>query len=102
MITIKKKHNIKDLIFDELLKRYNNVVRYSYNRITKDNINKLSDLEKYIKSNMNNIECIDASWIKSAVKKSTELQTEKKLYFGGKSNFFKRKFIIIIRIYQWK
>ena len=39
MITIKKKHNIKDLIFDELLKRYNNVVRYSYNRITKDNIN---------------------------------------------------------------
>ncbi len=92
MITIKKRHNIKDPIFDELIKKYNNVVRYSYNRIIKDDITKLSNLEKYVKSKMNNIDCIDASWIKSAVKKSTELQTEKKLYFGGKSNFFKRKF----------
>jgi len=92
MITIKKRHDIKDTIFDELLKKYNNVVRYSYNRIVKDKITKLSDLEKYVKSNMNNINCLDASWIKTAVKKSTELHTEKKLYFGGKSNFFKRKF----------
>lgn len=92
MITIKKRHNIKDPIFDELLKKYNNIVRYSYNRIIKDGITKLSDLEKYVKSNMNNINGMDASWIKSAVKKSTELQTENKLYFGGKSKFFKRKF----------
>ena len=92
MITIKKRHNIQGPIFDQLLKKYNNVVRYSYNRIIKDGITKLSDLEKYVKSNMNNIDCLDASWIKTAVKKSTEIQIDNKLYFGGKKNFFKRKF----------
>jgi len=92
MITIKKQHNIDDPKFIELLNKFNNVVRYSYNRKVKDSITKLSDLENHVKSNMNNIDCIDASWIKAAVKKSTELQTEKKLYFGSKSKFFKRKF----------
>lgn len=92
MITIKKPHNIEDSKFKELLDKYNNIVRYSYNRRVKDGIRKLSDLEKHVKLNMNNIECLDASWIKAAVKKSTELNTDKKLYFGGKYNFFKRKF----------
>lgn len=92
MITIKKKHNINDDKFIELLKKFNNAVRFSYNRRIKDDVNSLSDLEKIVKSNMNNIECLDASWIKTAVKKSSELQTDKKLYFGGKSNFFKRKY----------
>ena len=41
---------------------------------------------------MKNIDCLDASWIKCAVKKSTELNIDKKLYFGGKNNFFNRKF----------
>jgi len=92
MITIKKKHNINDIFFIELLEKYNNVIRYSYNRRIKDKITKLSDLEKNVKQFMNNIDCLDASLIKCAVKKSTELQIDKKLYFGGKSNFFKRKF----------
>lgn len=92
MITIKKKHNINDTLLVELINKFNNVVRFSYNRRVKDNISKLSDLESIVKSKMNNIDILDASWIKCAVKKSTELQTEKKLYFGGKSNFFKRKF----------
>lgn len=92
MITIKKPHNLDNPEFIQLLNKFNNVVRYSYNRRVKENISKLSDLEKHVKSNMNNIECLDASWIKAAVKKSTELNTDKKLYFGGKSNFFKRKF----------
>ena len=35
---------------------------------------------------------LDASWIKAAVKKSTELNSDKKLYFGGKGKFFKRKY----------
>ena len=32
MITIKKQHNIDDPKFIELLNKFNNVVRYSYNR----------------------------------------------------------------------
>ena len=92
MITIKKKHNLDNPDFIELLNKYNNVIRFSYNRRIKNNINKLSELENIVKTNMNNINCLDASWIKCAVKKSTELQIEKKLYFGGKYNFFKRKY----------
>jgi len=92
MITLKKEHNISDPLFLFLLNKFNNVVRFSYNRRIKDNINKLSDLENIVKSNMNNIDELDSSWIKCAVKKSTELQTDRKLYFGGKTNFFKRKY----------
>lgn len=92
MITIKRRHNIEDPKFIEMLNKYNNIVRYSYNRRYKYGITKLSELEKIVKSNMKNIDCLDASWIKCAVKKSTELNIDKKLYFGGKNNFFKRKF----------
>jgi len=92
MITIKKKHTITDEYFLNLLYKYNNIVRFGYNRIIKDKIIKCSELEKKVKNTMLNIECLDASWIKSAVKKSTELQIETKLYFGGKNNFFKRKY----------
>jgi IS605 OrfB family transposase len=91
MITLKKPHNINNQQFLNLINKFNNVVRYSYNRRIKDAINKSSDLEKYVKSNMLNIN-LDASWIKAAVKKATELQIDTKLYFGGKSNFFKKKF----------
>jgi hypothetical protein len=92
MITIKKKHNINDPLLLKMINEFNNIIRYSYNRRIKNDIEKLSDIEKIVKSNMNNIESMDASWIKSAVKKATELQTDKKLYFGGKYNFFKRKY----------
>lgn len=92
MITIKKKHNINDEYFIKLLNQFNNVIRFSYNRRIKDNITSLSSLESIVKSTMKNIDLLDASWIKCAVKKAFELQTENKLYFGGKSNFFKRKY----------
>ena len=92
MITIKKKHNINSSEFIELLNKFNNVVRFSYNRRIKDNITNLSELEKIVKTTMLNIDCLDSSWIKCAVKKASELQIDNKLYFGGKSNFFKRKY----------
>jgi len=92
MITIKKTHNINDIKFIELFNKFNNVVRFAYNRRIKNNISNLSELEKLVKENMKNIDCLDASWIKCAVKKASELQIDKKLYFGGKSNFIKRKF----------
>jgi hypothetical protein len=98
VITIKKKHNIDDERFIDLINKFNTVIRYSYNRRVKDNINNLSDLEKIVKTKMNNIDCLDASWIKCAVKKASELQTDDKLYFGGKSKFFKRKFKRIEKI----
>ena len=93
MITIKKKHNIQ--LNDRFIKQYSSVVRYAYKRVINDNITKQSDLESYIKSNMKNIDLLDASWIKAAVKKATELSRDKKIYFGGKSNFFKRKYLKI-------
>jgi hypothetical protein len=92
MIVIKKSHNIQDPVFLEFLYKFNNVVRFSYNRIVKNKITKQSDLEKLVKIQMKNIDILDASWIKAAVKKSTELQVDSKLYFGGKSKFFKRKY----------
>lgn len=89
MITIKKKHNIFNDI--KLIKEFSSVVRFSYNRIL-DGITKPSELEKLVKNTMNNISNLDSSWIKTAVKKSLELQTDNKLYFGGKSNFLKKKY----------
>lgn len=95
MITIKKEHNLdlsNDQVFIDLINKFNNVIRFSYNRRIKDNINKPSELEQITKSSMKNIDCLDASWIKCGVKKSFELQKDNKLYFGGKSSFFKKKF----------
>jgi len=92
VITIKKKHSITDKYFLDLLDQYNNVIRFSYNRIIKDGITKQSDLEHVVKDTMSNIDCLDASWIKCAVKQATDLQRDKKMYFGGKNNFFKRKY----------
>lgn len=95
MITIVKKHNLNlktDYLFNQLLKQFNNVVRFGYNRIIKDKITKPSELEQRVKLTMKNIDGLDASWIKEAVKISTELHTDKKLYFGSKKLFFKRKY----------
>ena len=92
MTTIKKKHNIVDERLILLINKYNNVVRYAYNRIIKDNITELSKLEQYVKTNMKHIDELDASWIKAAVKKATELDTEEKLYFGGKKQYFEHKY----------
>ena len=96
MITIKKKHNIQ--LNDNFIKQYSSVIRYTYNRIIKNNVTNLSELEEIIKTKMLNIDELDASWIKSAVKKAMELNSigiggkDQKVYFGGKSNFFKRKY----------
>ena len=90
MITIKKRHN--SFNNQVIINQFSSVVRFAYNRRIKDNLSKHSDVEKVVKSSMNNIDELDASWIKSAVKKAFDLQIETKLYFGGKSNFFKSKF----------
>jgi len=130
--TIKKKHNIK--LNDKFINQYSSVIRYTYNRIIKDNVTSLSELENIVKTKMLNIDELDASWIKTAVKKAVELNStriattkakekerldkekldkktpikkslkpkkprraiefirDKKVYFGGRGNFFKRKY----------
>jgi IS605 OrfB family transposase len=84
MITIKLPViNIIDIT--NYLKQYNNIVRFSYNR-RKENLNQ-SEIEKLVKSKMNNIELMDSSFIKAATDNSKSLNTEDNVVFGGKSNW---------------
>jgi IS605 OrfB family transposase len=90
IVTIKKQQSIfNDIRFIE---QYSSVVRFTYNRIIKDNIIKASELEHIVKSTMNNIELLDASFIKCAVKKASELNRDEKIYFGSKKEFFNKKY----------
>lgn len=94
MITLKKKHNIvfkNDNYLANLIKKFNWVVRYAFNRRKKDKIESLSELERNVKANMNNLTDLDASWIQEAVSKQKSLNIEGKIYFGGKARFFERK-----------
>ena len=106
MITIKKKHNLdlsNDDYFIELQKQFTNVYHYSYNRFVKDGLT-LSEVEKKVKSSMNNIDILDASWVKCAVKNAETLKKQRdvidikeeknryKVLFGGRKNFIKRKY----------
>jgi predicted transposase len=76
IVTIKKSQSVfNDIRFIE---QYSSVVRFTYNRIMKDKITKASELEHIVKSTMKNIELLDASFIKCAVKKATELNREEK------------------------
>lgn len=90
MITIKKNHS-QD-IDKRLQKQFSSVVRFAFSRRKKDGVTKASELEKIVKNKMKGIDALDASWIKAAVKKSLELDADKKIIFGGKVEFFKRKF----------
>lgn len=90
MITIKKQHSNFDNQL--MINQFSSVVRFAYNRRKKDNVNSQSELEKVVKSSMNNIHELDASLIKCAVKKAIDLPIDEKVYFGGKSNFFKSKY----------
>lgn len=84
MITIKKKHNN---IFNDIkmIKQYSSVVRFAFNRRKDSNDSlKASEIERIVKTTMNNIDSLDASWIKSAVSLAFSLNVEKKLYFGSK------------------
>ena len=78
MLTIKKKHNLdlsNDDYFTELQKQFTNVYHYSYNRFVKDGLT-LSEVEKKVKSSMNNIDILDASWVKCAVKNAETLKNK--------------------------
>ena len=90
MITIKLKLKEEQKGYQKLLKQFNNIVRYAYNRYCDNNgIIKDSDIIKLVKTNMNNIEQLDASIIQFAVAKSKQIYKTngQKVIFGGKTNY---------------
>lgn len=91
MITYKFKIQ-NQINIDNYLNQYNNILRYSYNRF-KDNTDiTLSQVESSVKSTMNHIDLMDASLIKIAVNNAKSLKGKDYVIFGGKLNFFKRKY----------
>ena len=94
MITIKLK--LKDT-FDEveLIKQFNNVIRFAYNRYVDGNIKKDSEVVRLVKSTMHHIDKLDSAMIGWAVKKAKNIfKTQKslgneKIIFGGKNNWSK-------------
>lgn len=89
MITIKLKLKEKNTKYIELLKQFNNGIRFSYNRYQEDPKIKDSEVENLIKTKMNNIGLLDASLIKQAVLKAKALKDKPKVIFGGKNNYFR-------------
>lgn len=86
MITIKLPVQNK-IDISEYLNQWNSVVRFAYNRFHDDDTLKQSDVEKLVKSTMNNVDLIDASLIKSAVDKAKSIKSDK-VIFGGKKNWY--------------
>ena len=90
MITIKLKL-IESINVNAYMKQYTNVCHFAYNRLFEGK--SITQTEKFIKSTMNNIELIDASFIKVAVNEMTGLINESKkckrktVIFGGKNNW---------------
>ena len=82
MITIKLP--ILKIDITDYLNQYNNIVRFAYNRFQEGLI--ASEIERSVKSTMNNIDLMDASLIKSAVDNARCLKKEK-IIFGGKKNW---------------
>ena len=84
MLTIKLPLTSKIDITD-YQKQYTNVVRYAYNRYKEGH--KLSQIEKLVKKNMENLNLLDASLIKSACDKAKSLTKKDNVIFGGKKNW---------------
>jgi predicted transposase len=91
MISIKCKI-INEVQIDDYIRQFNNVKRFAFNRF-KDGYG-FSQINKLCKD-LNNIELLDTSIIEAAMLKAKEiydLNKDKKVVFGGKSNFNKLKY----------
>lgn len=84
MITIKLPI-IEPIDISQYQKQYNNIVRYAHNRFIESKSQ--SEVEKSIKSTMNNIDLMDASLIKSATDSAKSLNNKEKVVFGSKKNW---------------
>lgn len=92
MISIKCKIKNKIDVAD-YIRQFNNVKRFAYNRfLEKKNLSEVYHLSC---KTLNNCELLDASFRESAVLKAKEIYDtsgDKKVIFGGKSNFNKLKY----------
>lgn len=84
MITIKLPL-LENIDITKYQQQYTNIVHYAFNRYQEGL--KLSEVEKSVKSNMNNLDLMDASLIKSACDKAKSLIKKGKVIFGGKKNW---------------
>lgn len=96
IITIKLK--LKESVTDEIAnfqKKFSNVVRYSFNRFMEG----CSRTEVFkLVTTLNNVSELDVTWRREAAKLAESLsiatkkkdESEQKVIFGGKKNFFKR------------
>lgn len=85
MLTIKLPI-INKINITNYMKQYTNVSRFAYNRLLEGK--SLSETEKIVKSTMNNIELMNADFIKVAVNQVKNLINKKeKVVFGGKKNW---------------
>lgn len=88
MITYKFVSNTSQLF--NISKQYNSVKRVAYNIMKKDNLIKLSTVESICK-NLNNIDQLDASFIKLAVNEAKSLKKKNKVIFA-RNDFLNLKF----------
>lgn len=76
----------------DLLRQYNSVIRFSYNRWQENMQYSLAQIEKLVKTTMKGIDLIDASLIKLAVNEAKSLRKKKKIIFGSTTEFNKLKY----------
>jgi hypothetical protein len=91
MVSIKCKI-VNNIEIDDYVRQFNNVKRFAFNRF-KDGYG-FSQINKLTKA-LNNLELLDASLIEGAMMKAKEvydLNKNKKVIFGGKSEFIKLKY----------
>jgi hypothetical protein len=91
ILTIKRPHNInllndKNNYLYNFLKQGNNVKRCVLNYFKKNKNSSLSDCEKYIKT-LNNIDIINASWIKTIVNSQKNIDDVEDNLFGDRKLF---------------
>lgn len=87
-ITLKIKYHsqsINEII--KYIKNYNNVLKFTYNRLLKNKYFKTKELTNLQKT-MNNI-FIDSHFKNSAIFEAKSLISENKIIFGGKNYFLK-------------
>jgi hypothetical protein len=85
LLTIKRPHNITDDKLTNFLKEGNKIKRLSFNWFKKNPNGKVSECEQYIKT-LNNIK-LDASWIKSLVNMTKNIENNENVLFGDRKLF---------------
>ena len=92
ILTIKRKHGLdldgNDLVLKNFLKQCNNIKHCALNFFKKNEKSSLSDCEKYIKT-LNNLNLVNASWIKTIVNGIKNIDDREDNLFGSRFLFNK-------------